>query len=120
MSEDSGARAEASGASRLFVYGTLLDPSCRERLLGHPVRTRPARLDGYRVAHGRHYYLVASHADRIDGLILLDLSAADLAILDRYEEVPQLYTRETVETIVPSGEKLRCWVYMPTSALLDG
>jgi gamma-glutamylcyclotransferase (GGCT)/AIG2-like uncharacterized protein YtfP len=119
MSENDDARAEAGGASQLFVYGTLLDPACRERLLGHPVRTRPARLDGYRVAQGRHYYLVASHAARIDGLILLDLSAADLAILDRYEEVPQLYTRETVETIAPSGEKQRCWVYMPTRALVD-
>jgi gamma-glutamylcyclotransferase (GGCT)/AIG2-like uncharacterized protein YtfP len=106
--------------ARLFVYGTLLDAAWRERLLGHPVRTLPARLEGYRVARGRHYYLVASPADHVEGLILLDLSASDLAILDRYEELPQLYTRETVEAIAPSDEKVKCWVYMPTSALRGG
>src|SRR5579884_1952967 len=114
------ARSMDSDLAGLFVYGTLLDAARRERLLGHPVRTLPARLVGYRVARGRHYYLVAALDHCVEGLILLDLSAADLAILDRYEELPQLYTRETVEAIAPSGEKLKCWIYMPTSALRDG
>ena len=106
--------------STLFVYGTLLDPAFRERLLGHPVGSRPARLDGYRIARGRHFYLAAAPDARADGLLLLDLSADDFATLDRYEEVPHLYTREPAEALAPSGEKLRCWVYMPTAALLEG
>jgi gamma-glutamylcyclotransferase (GGCT)/AIG2-like uncharacterized protein YtfP len=106
--------------STLFVYGTLLEPTCRERLLGHPVATRPACLDGYQVARGRYLYIVAAPGARIDGLLLLDLSAADLAIFDRYEELPRLYTREAVEAAIPSGAKLGCWVYMPTRVLLEG
>jgi gamma-glutamylcyclotransferase (GGCT)/AIG2-like uncharacterized protein YtfP len=106
--------------STLFVYGTLLDPGCRERLLGHPVPARPVRLEGYRVARGRYFYIVAAPGERTEGLLLLDLSAADFAILDRYEELPRLYTRETAEVIAPSGEKLGCWVYMPTRALIEG
>ncbi len=106
--------------STLFVYGTLLEPACRERLLGHPVPARPARLDGYRVARGHHFYIVTAPGARTEGLLLLDLSAGDLAILDRYEEVPRLYTRESTEAVAPSGEKLGCWVYMPASALLEG
>ena len=61
--------------------------------------------------------LVVHGAGRGPDLDALDLSAADLVILDRYEEVPQLYTRETVEAIASSGEKQRCWVYMPTRQL---
>lgn len=104
----------------LFVYGSLLDPACREGLLGHPVAARPAHLEGYRVAHGRYFYLVAAPGARTEGLLLLDLSAADFAILDRYEELPRLYTRESAEVIAPSGEKLACWVYMPTRTLIEG
>lgn len=108
----------STSKSKLFVYGTLLEPACRERLLGHPVPIRPARLDGYRVARTRHFYIVAAPGARIDGLLLLDLSTDDFAILDRYEEVPRLYTRESIEVVGPSGEKLECWVYMPTGVLL--
>jgi len=110
-------RTTIDQAMPLFVYGTLLEPGCRQRILGHPVPTRPARLDGFRASRGRHFYLVPTPDAWIDGLILLDLDAADFAALDRYEEVPQLYTRETVEVIAPNDERLRCWIYMPTREL---
>ena len=105
--------------STLFVYGTLLDPACRERLLGHPVAARAVRLEGYRVARGRYFYLVTEPGALTEGLLLLGLSAADFAILDRYEELPRLYTREIGEAIAQSGEKLACWVYMPTRTLIE-
>lgn len=110
--------ASSSDKSTLFVYGTLLGPECREGLLGHPVPTRPARLDGYRVERGRYFYIVAAPGIAIDGLLMLALSIDDFAILDRYEQLPHLYTRESIEVVTPSGERLRCWVYMPTSALI--
>ncbi|HUY19751.1 MAG TPA: gamma-glutamylcyclotransferase family protein [Candidatus Binataceae bacterium] len=103
---------------KLFVYGTLLEPGCRDGLLGHPVTTRPACLDGYRVERGRYLYIVAAPGVAIDGLLMLDVSIDDFAILDRYEQLPHLYTRESIEVVTPSGERLGCWVYMPTSALI--
>ena len=98
----------------LFVYGSLMDPAERQRLLGRPIEAIPARLDGY--VHGRkRYYFVAKQADAVtEGAILERLSARDLAILDDYEEVPKLYTRERIEVVATDGRKIECWIYLPT------
>jgi gamma-glutamylcyclotransferase (GGCT)/AIG2-like uncharacterized protein YtfP len=98
----------------LFVYGSLMDPSERLRLLGRHVNASPARLFGY--ARGKkRYYFVAKQAEAVtDGAILEGLSARDLAILDRYEEVPTLYTRERIEVVAADGVKIECWIYLPT------
>src|SRR5271167_1007661 len=98
----------------LFVYGALMNPAERLRLLGRPVNASPARLSGY--ARGKkRYYFVAKQADAVtDGAILESLSARDLAILDHYEEVPTLYTRERIEVVAADGNKVECWIYLPT------
>jgi gamma-glutamylcyclotransferase (GGCT)/AIG2-like uncharacterized protein YtfP len=98
----------------LFVYGSLTNPVERLRLLGRSIEANPARLTGY--ARGRkRYYFVTKQADAVtDGAILSGLSARDLAILDEYEEVPTLYTRERVEVISADGHKIECWIYLPT------
>jgi gamma-glutamylcyclotransferase (GGCT)/AIG2-like uncharacterized protein YtfP len=99
----------------VFVYGSLMNPAERVMLLGHPVDASPARLVGYVRGRKRHYFVV-KRADAVtDGAILESLSARDLAILDAYEEVPTLYTRERIEVIAADDRKIECWIYLPTN-----
>ncbi len=99
----------------LFVYGSLMNPAERVILLGRPLEASPAHLHGY--ARGRkRYYFVAKQADAVtDGAILEGLTASDFAILDEYEEVPTLYTRERIEVVGADARKIECWIYLPTS-----
>jgi gamma-glutamylcyclotransferase (GGCT)/AIG2-like uncharacterized protein YtfP len=98
----------------LFVYGSLIDPAERLRLLGRPVNASPARLHGY--ARGRKkYFFVAKDADAVtEGAILDGLAPRDFAILDHYEEVPMLYTRERIEVVAADARRIECWIYLPT------
>ena len=103
----------------LFVYGSLIDPAERQRLLGRPIEAIPARLPGYIRGH-RRYYFVAKQPDAVtDGAILEGLSARDLAILDQYEEIPTLYTRERIEVVTTDARKIECWIYLPTGWATD-
>jgi gamma-glutamylcyclotransferase (GGCT)/AIG2-like uncharacterized protein YtfP len=99
----------------LFVYGSLMNPAERLRLLGRPIEASPATLAGY--TRGlKKYYFVAKQADAVtDGALLEGLGAQDLAIFDEYEEVPTLYTRERVEVVAADGRRIECWIYLPTS-----
>jgi gamma-glutamylcyclotransferase (GGCT)/AIG2-like uncharacterized protein YtfP len=98
----------------LFVYGSLMNPAERLRLLGRPIDASPAHLPGY--ARGRkQYFFVAKQADAVtDGEILEGLSAHDFEILDAYEEVPTLYIRECIEVVGAGARKIECWIYLPT------
>jgi gamma-glutamylcyclotransferase (GGCT)/AIG2-like uncharacterized protein YtfP len=103
----------------LFVYGSLIDPAERQRLLGRPIAAIPARLSGY-VRGRKRYYFVAKRVDGVtNGAILEGLSAHDLAILDDYEEVPTLYTRERIEVVATDARKIECWIYLPTGWAAD-
>lgn len=74
-----------------------------------------ARLPGYRRGRARYFYVVPRPDAETAGAILLDLDARDLAALDRYEEVPRLYTRGIV-TVITGGEgRIACWCYLPTA-----
>lgn len=99
--------------TRVFVYGSLLDSARRRQILGHEVRILPARLDGYERARGRYFYIVKRPGAETAGAILLGLDARDLAALDRYEEVPNLYTREPVTVSTNGGGRMTCWCYLP-------
>ncbi|HKN13362.1 MAG TPA: gamma-glutamylcyclotransferase family protein [Candidatus Binatus sp.] len=103
----------------LFVYGSLMNPAERLRLLGRPIDASPARLPNY--ARGKkRYYFVARQSDTVThGAILEGLSARDLALLDKYEEVPALYTRERVEVLTADNRKIECWTYLPTDWAKD-
>jgi|SRR5581483_3916790 len=103
-----------SEGERLFVYGALLVPKERVRLLGREVPAEPARLIGYRRGRARFFFVVLSPRESVEGLMLSGLDAGELAILDRYEEVPTLYTRERLTVLDSSGKSIQCWVYMPT------
>ena len=104
--------------SSLFVYGSLLEASFRERLLGRPVRTLPARLPDHERRRGKYFYVVKRAGREVEGLLIFGLDRSDFETLDRYEEVPLRYTRERVEVIAGGGERLRAWLYVPAPRLL--
>jgi gamma-glutamylcyclotransferase (GGCT)/AIG2-like uncharacterized protein YtfP len=86
----------------VFVYGTLVDPAVLDGVLGHRhlgERLR-ARLPGYARQTSPDFaypYIVPSPDAAVDGILVLDLSAADLVVLDEYEEVGQgTYARTRV------------------------
>ena len=99
---------------RLFVYGALLDAGECRRVLGRDVEREPAHLDGYCRGRKRYFFVARKDGERVEGAILTDLNDQDLAVLDKFEEVPSLYTRASIEAASGSGEKLRCWIYLPT------
>jgi gamma-glutamylcyclotransferase (GGCT)/AIG2-like uncharacterized protein YtfP len=93
----------AKACAHLFVYGSLVDPRCLDEVLGHVhagERLR-AQLAGYeRLATGAFAYpfIVAAVDRRVDGVLVMDLSADDMQVLDRYEEIAAgMYRRELVE-----------------------
>jgi gamma-glutamylcyclotransferase (GGCT)/AIG2-like uncharacterized protein YtfP len=103
----------------LFVYGSLLDAAHRTALLGREVAGAPARLAGYERRRGRYFYIVARAGGEVAGMVLNGLGERDFTVLDRYEEVPRLYTRVKIDVAAAGGVALRCWVYLPTPALLS-
>jgi len=97
----------------LFVYGSLLRPETRQRILGHAVEVVDARLAGFERRRGRYFYIARAKGAEAIGLIMLGLGSEDWRRLDEYEELPSLYTREEVEVSTSEGV-VRCWVYLPT------
>ena len=107
----------------LFVYGTLMDPDVRARVLGahSAATTRPAQLAGYRrlAIPGFEYQVIAAGApeDAIEGQILDGLSAEDYVTLDEYEDVGDgLYARVRVVVETEDGT-VPAWVYVQGPSL---
>jgi gamma-glutamylcyclotransferase (GGCT)/AIG2-like uncharacterized protein YtfP len=103
--------------TRVFVYGSLLDAARQRAVVGRELRMMPARLPGFERMRGRYFYLVPRRGAETTGAILLDLDPRDLPALDRYEDVPNLYTREIVAVLTDAGGQITCWCYLPTARL---
>jgi gamma-glutamylcyclotransferase (GGCT)/AIG2-like uncharacterized protein YtfP len=103
--------------SRVFVYGSLLNPKRQREVVGRELPMLPARLPGYERGRGRYFYIVARPGAETLGAILLDLDARDISALDRYEEVPDLYKREAVTVMTAGNGRITCWCYMPTARI---
>jgi hypothetical protein len=103
--------------TRVFVYGSLLDYRRQRQVIGRELRMLPARLPGFERKRRRYYYIVARAGAETSGAILLGLDARDLTALDRYEELPTLYTREIVTVVTAGGGRISCWCYLPTALL---
>ncbi|MBV8139509.1 MAG: gamma-glutamylcyclotransferase [Deltaproteobacteria bacterium] len=99
---------------RLFVYGALLDAQLRARLLGRELRSEPALLSGYQRGRKRYFFVTPHAGAGVPGEILSELRPDDFALLDRYEAVPRLYTRERGQVQNATGERVECWIYLPT------
>jgi gamma-glutamylcyclotransferase (GGCT)/AIG2-like uncharacterized protein YtfP len=102
------------GLDRLFAYGTLVDSTRRRRLLRREIETESARLHGYARGRRRYYFVAARAGATVKGAILHGLDSHDFAIMDEYEEVPRLYTRERVIVSDRDGKDVECWIYLPT------
>jgi len=98
----------------LFVYGSLMNPAERLRLLGRPIEAVPASLPGYQRGQKRYHFVVRLAGAVTEGAILEGLSGRDFAILDAYEDLPRLYTRDRIEVLTPDGRRIECWIYLPT------
>ena len=98
----------------LFVYGSLMDPAERIRLLARVIEAVPARLPGYERGQKRYYFVAKLAGAITDGAVLEGLGPRDFEILDAYEDVPTLYTRERIEVLTADGRRIECWIYLPT------
>jgi gamma-glutamylcyclotransferase (GGCT)/AIG2-like uncharacterized protein YtfP len=107
-------------ATTLFVYGSLADPVRREEIIGRPIEVVPATLHDYELGRARYFYVRRQPGISTAGFVLLNLAARDFQILDRYEEIPRLYTREKVLVIGQRGNPVRCWAYLPTALTIGG
>ncbi|MBV8719958.1 MAG: gamma-glutamylcyclotransferase [Chloroflexi bacterium] len=93
----------AGDTQHLFVYGSLVQPTTLDEVLGHRhlgERLEARLADFRRVLTPGHAYpfIVAAAGESVDGVLLMDLSPYDLQVLDRYEEVESgVYRRELVE-----------------------
>ncbi|HUY27047.1 MAG TPA: gamma-glutamylcyclotransferase family protein [Candidatus Binataceae bacterium] len=103
-----------SRSARLFAYGTLANAAARTRLLGRETRAVHARLAGFERGRARYIYIAPNSGATVVGVVIDGLGAPDFSILDEYEEVPRLYTRQSVVVTTDGGWRLRCWVYIPT------
>ena len=121
-------RPATLACQHVFAYGSLVEPRCVDEVLGH-VHTGErlaARLAGYRrVVNGSFPYpfIVASPGASVDGVLLMDLDACDIQVLDRYEEVETgTYTRELVEVETwgcgPRTLRLKAFAYVAGPALI--
>jgi gamma-glutamylcyclotransferase (GGCT)/AIG2-like uncharacterized protein YtfP len=102
----------------LFVYGSLIEETHRAEVIGRRVEAIAATLHDYERGRARHYFVRPRAGSSTPGLVLLNLDARDFATLDRYEEIPVLYTREKVVVVTADGDRARCWIYRPTPATL--
>jgi gamma-glutamylcyclotransferase (GGCT)/AIG2-like uncharacterized protein YtfP len=83
---------------RVFVYGTLLDQGCVERVTGRGFSSRAGTLHGWIRTTGDHGYPVIHPVagGRVKGLVLDGIDDQALRSLDAYEDEGRLYVRKTV------------------------
>ena len=93
----------SEGTRHLFVYGSLVEPTGLDEVLGHRhlgERLAARLADFRRVVRPTYPYpfIVAEAGASVDGVLVMDLTPYDLQVLDRYEEVEfDVYRREPVE-----------------------
>lgn len=102
----------AEGPHRVFVYGTLRFDIVRWAVMGRAGQTRPAVLEGFR---REGLDVDRAPGAEVEGEVV-EVSAEQLARLDRYERLGLRYERVTVEL----ADGTEAWVYrrLPESASL--
>ncbi len=99
---------------KLFAYGTLMFPEIWERVVGGEFRHVPATVHGFSVyrAAGQLFpvMVAAGENDSVAGIVVYDLTAADLATLDAYES--DIYERINVSAMLADGRVARAQAYL--------
>lgn len=93
----------AEGPHAVFVYGTLRSGFVRWVVMGRSVESRPVVLEGFR---REGLDLTEAPGERVVGE-LIEVSAEELARLDRYERLGIRYTRVRLAL----GDGREAWVY---------
>ena len=103
------------GATRIFVYGTLLPGGSNHGLLANAAFERAVRTaPGFALADLGPYPGLLREGD---GTVTGEVWAVDaqaLATLDRLEDVPRLYVREPVE--LEDGARVDAYLYARDAA----
>jgi len=97
----------------LFCYGTLQIPAVLEAVIGRPLHGVRAYLPGYapfQVRQAEYPGLVRSPGHVTPGRLYRDTTAAEIAILDRFEG--RLYRRRDQVVVMENGLRTQAWVYM--------
>ena len=98
---------------RLFCYGTLQIPVVLEAVIGRGLQGVDAWLPGYaafQVRQAEYPGLVRSPGDCAGGRLYLDVTAKELAVLDRFEG--RLYRRRHQIVVMNNGMRVQAWAYM--------
>ena len=99
----------------LFCYGTLQVPAVMQAVTGRAHNGIPARLPGYArfCVKGADYPgIVLSKTHETDGILYDDISALELAVLDRFEG--ESYTRRMTRVLLEDGSWTKAWTYVIT------
>ena len=97
----------------LFCYGTLQVPAVMQAVTGRVHNGISARLPGYArfcVKDAEYPGIVPSKTDETDGILYDDITAMELAILDRFEG--ELYTRKMTRVLLEDGSRAEAWTYV--------
>ena len=103
----------------LFVYGTLRDNELRAAVLARPSAGLAAAAPGFAAVHypGRRYPALVRRPGAVAaGLILTDLTAFELDLLDAYEG--DEYRRAIVPVMIDE-ELHEAFAYLPAVAIRD-
>ncbi len=103
LTEEAAPLPEEDGPHHVFGYATLANPLVRLVVVGRPVPSAPARLEGWR-REGRD--MLPDADSMVDGR-LFAVDRAGLYRLDRYEETGARYQRFRV--VLEDGRE--AWVY---------
>jgi gamma-glutamylcyclotransferase (GGCT)/AIG2-like uncharacterized protein YtfP len=85
---------------KLFSYGTLMNRSTLEVVIGHPYNgeLEDARLEGFVRLRPQFYMAFEDEESHIDGKLISGLTEKDVIRLDRYESLDSgFYRRRTVK-----------------------
>ncbi len=93
----------------IFVYGTLVEPIIRDRILGHDVATADAVLEGYVKVCGWDYLTLIPGDGSVKGVVF-EADDGDVSKMDIWEEVP-VYELVPV-TVMVDGSLTEAYSYI--------